>query len=78
MMSDIAAGKCDNSGKPTGVNSLTATGTIAAFTASALCTKPGEHHPDATAGASVLPKSRRQSDVSADRNLVHKHDRNGP
>ena len=27
MKSDIAAGKCDRSGKPAGVNALTATGT---------------------------------------------------
>ena len=26
MQADLAAGRCDKSGKPTGVNSLTATG----------------------------------------------------
>ena len=31
MKSDIAAGKCDKSGKPTGVNSLTGTGTTQPF-----------------------------------------------
>ena len=50
----------------------------AAFFASELCIKSGEHHPDAADGPCVLPESRWQSGVSADRNLVHQHDRIGP
>ena len=39
MKADLAAGRCDKSGKPTGVNSLTATGPHAAFFAIELCTE---------------------------------------
>ena len=38
----------------------------------------GEYHPDAADGPCVLPESRGQPGVSADRNLVHQHDRTGP
>ena len=70
MKSDIAAGKCDKSGKPIAVNALSA--------ASELCTEHGKHHPAATDGASVLPVSPRQSDVSTDGDVVHQHDPTGP
>ena len=78
MKSDIAAGKCDKSGRPIGVNPPTATGATQPSPASELCTERGEHHPVAADGASVLPGSGRQSDVSTDRDLVHQHDRTGP
>ena len=73
MKSDIAAGKCDKSGRPIGVNSFTVTG----------ATQPSlqaNYAPSvaSTTRASVLPRSRRQSVVSTDRDLVHQHDRTGP
>ena len=49
----------------------------AAFPASEPCNESGEHHPDAADGASVLPMSRRQSDVSTNRDQVHQHGRTG-
>ena len=51
MKADLAAGKCDKNGKPTGVNSLTATGD-AAFPASDF-----EHHPNAADDPCVLAES---------------------
>ena len=63
IKSDIAAGKSLKSGKPIGVNALPAAGATQPFSASELCTEHGKHHSIATNGASVLPVSRRQSDV---------------
>ena len=78
MKSDIAAGKCDKSGRPIGVNSLIATGATqpspqASYAPSMASTIPLQQMVD-----SVLPFSRRQSDVSSDGDLVHQHDRTGP
>ena len=78
MKSNIAASKCDKSGKPIGGQCTLSSRRKAAFPASELCTEHGKHHPIATDGASVLPMSRRQSDVSADGEVVHQHDRTGP
>ena len=78
MKSDIAAGKCDTSGKQIGGQCTLSGRRDAAFTASEPCTEHGEHHPVAADGASVLPESRRQSDVSTDGHVVHQHDRTGP
>ena len=78
MKSDIAAGKCDKGGKPMGGQCTLSGRRNEAFPASELCTEHGKHHPIATDGASVLPMSRRQSDVSTDGNVVHQHDRTGP
>ena len=76
MKSDIAAGKCDKSGRPIGVNSQRQA--QRSLPASELCTERGERHPVAAYGASVLPGARQQSDISTDRELVHHHDRTGP
>ena len=82
MKADLAAGKCDTSGKPTGVNSLTAIGATQPVAVSELCTEcgwfHGEYHPDAADGPCVLPECRGQPGVSTDRNLLHQHDRTGP
>ena len=64
MQADRAAGKCDKNGKPTGVNSLTATGATQVSPASELCTESGEHHPDAADGLCVFPDSRCGSQAS--------------
>ena len=48
MKSDIAAGKCDKSGKPIGVNVLSAAG--GTLPASELCTEHGKHHRISTDG----------------------------
>ena len=45
MKSDIAAGKCDKSGKPIGGQCTPSGRRNAAFTASELCTEHGKHHP---------------------------------
>ena len=78
MKSDIAAGKCDKSGKPTGVNSLTAAGATQPSPQASYAPSMASTIPVAADGASVLPRSRRQSDVSTVRDLVHQHDRTGP
>ena len=76
MKLDIAAGKCD---KQANWCQCTFSGRRnAAFTASELWTEHGKHHSIATDGASVLPVSRRQLDVSTDGDVVHQHDRTGP
>ena len=59
-------------------NALSTAGATQAFPASNLCTEHGKHHSIATSGASVLPVSRRQSDVSTDGDLAHQYDRAGP
>ena len=48
MKSDIAAGKCDKSGKPIGVKALSAAG--GTLPASELCTEHGKHHRISTDG----------------------------
>ena len=65
MKSDIAAGKCDWSGK--GVNALSAAGATQPSPQTELCTEHGKHHSIATGGASVLPVFRRLSDVTETR-----------
>ena len=75
MKADLAAGKCDKNGKPTGVNSLTATG----------ATQPSSQAscaPSAVGSmASTIPMQQMvplyfpcHVGVSADRNLVHQRD----
>ena len=81
MKADLATGKCEKSGKPTG---QLAHGDMryAAFLASELCTEcgwfHGEYHPDAADRFCVLPESRGLPGASADRNLAHPHDRTSP
>ena len=72
MKADIDAGRCDKSGKPKGVNALTAAGSTQL--------SPQESHAPSltstippTGGADVL-----QSDASPCKNLVHQHDHAGP
>ena len=48
MEADLAAGKCDKHGKPTGVE---------------LCAEHGKHHPDVADGPGALPESHWQSAV---------------
>ena len=78
MKADLAASKCDNNSKPTGVNSLTATGATKLSSQASYAPSLASTTPDAPEGHCVFPESRWQSNVSADRNLVHEHDRPGP
>ena len=78
MKSDIAACKCDKSGKPTGINALSAAGATQPSPQASYAPSMASTIPFATDGASVLPVSRRQSDVSTDGDVVHQHDRTSP
>ena len=78
MKSDIAAGNCDKEWKANWGQCTLRGRRNAAFTSSELCAEHGKHHPVAIDGASVLPVSRRKSDVSTDGDLVHQQDRTGP
>ena len=63
IQADLAASRCDKSGKPTSVNSLTAT---------------SGKQPRAMHRSRLDPESRWQSVAAANRNLVHRHDRTSP
>ena len=73
MKSDIAASKCDKSGKQCTLNGRRN---------ASLPRKRSMHRawqaPFHCNSASVLPVSRRQSDVSTDGDLAHQYDRTGP
>ena len=74
----LAAGKCDKNGKPIGVNSLTATGATQPLSQASYAPSLASTIPMQQMVPCVLRESLWQSGVSADRSLVHQHDRTGP
>ena len=67
MKADLEAGRCDKSGKPTGVNSLTAAGATKlssqpSYAPSAVCSNV-DYHPDAADRPCAHSESRWQSVV---------------
>ena len=78
MKADLAAGKCENNGKPIGVNSLTATG----------ATQPSPQASYAPSLASTIPMQQivpvyflspvGSQPPQQTENLVHQHDRTSP
>ena len=63
VQADLAASRCDKSGKPTSVNSLAATSGT---------------RPEAAHRARLDPQSRWQSVAAANQNLIHRHERTSP
>ena len=78
MKPDIAAGKCDKSDKPIGVNALSAAGATQLSPQASYALSMASTIPLQQVVPVYFPCPDGQSDVSTDGDVVHQHDRTGP